>query len=101
MSLPATPFLSSRTTDVATVKNLELIANTHNPSSGHSLFGVLDHTKTAMGSRLVRSNILQPPLGEGVEWAGRRVVMGFNYDIHFCRSGDNKPPTGLCHRWAG
>ena len=50
--------------DATTVKNLELISNAHNPSSGHSLFGVLSHTKTSMGTRLLRANILQPPYGE-------------------------------------
>ena len=50
--------------DATTVKNLELISNAHNPSSSHSLFGVLNHTKTSMGTRLLRSNILQPPYGE-------------------------------------
>ena len=52
--------------DATTVKNLELISNAHNPSSGHSLFGVLSHTKTSMGTRLLRANILQPPYGESI-----------------------------------
>lgn len=35
--------------DVATVKNLELISNMHDPKSSHSLFGILNYTKTQQG----------------------------------------------------
>ena len=35
--------------DVATTKNLELICNARNPSSNHSLLGVLNYTKTVLG----------------------------------------------------
>lgn len=47
--------------DASTIKNLELIQNARDPESGHCLCGVLNHTKTAGGARLLRSNILQPP----------------------------------------
>ncbi|XP_022793789.1 mutS protein homolog 4-like [Stylophora pistillata] len=50
--------------DASTIKNLELIQNARDPESGHCLCGVLNHTKTAGGARLLRSNILQPPCGE-------------------------------------
>lgn len=54
---------SEKTTivDASTIKNLELIQNARDPESGHSLYGVLNHTKTAGGARLLRSNVLQPP----------------------------------------
>lgn len=47
--------------DSSTIKNLELIQNARDPESGHCLCGILNHTKTAGGARLLRSNILQPP----------------------------------------
>ncbi|CAH3182501.1 unnamed protein product, partial [Porites evermanni] len=47
--------------DASTAKNLELIQNARDPKSGHCLYGVLNHTKTAGGARLLRSNVLQPP----------------------------------------
>ncbi|XP_032231017.2 mutS protein homolog 4 [Nematostella vectensis] len=47
--------------DVTTAKNLELIQNVRDAKSEHSLFGVLNYTRTAGGTRLLRSNILQPP----------------------------------------
>ncbi|GFS09743.1 MutS protein homolog 4-like [Elysia marginata] len=46
--------------DAATVKNLELLQNLQDPMSQDSLFGVLNHTQTQGGARLLRSNILQP-----------------------------------------
>ena len=36
-------------TDASTIKNLELIQNARDPESGHCLYGVLNHTKTAGG----------------------------------------------------
>ncbi|KAI8812993.1 muts protein 4 [Cladochytrium replicatum] len=46
--------------DSVTCKNLELVTNLTNPKTNHSLFGILDHTKTPMGARLLRTNIMQP-----------------------------------------
>ncbi|KAJ3129702.1 MutS protein msh4 [Nowakowskiella sp. JEL0407] len=46
--------------DYVTAKNLELIANLNDSKSNHSLYGIINHTQTAMGSRLLRTNILQP-----------------------------------------
>ena len=46
--------------DHASAKNLELISNARNASSKQHLLGVLDHTSTSMGRRLLRLNILQP-----------------------------------------
>ena len=37
------------TTDVTTAKNLELVSNIRDPSSTHTLFGVLNYTKTPGG----------------------------------------------------
>ena len=50
--------------DASTVTNLELLQNMRDPRSDHTLFGVLNYTRTPGGTRLLRSNILQPPCGE-------------------------------------
>ncbi|XP_055959284.1 mutS protein homolog 4 [Patella vulgata] len=47
--------------DLSTSRNLELLQNIRDPKSHHTLFGTLNFTKTAGGTRLLRSNILQPP----------------------------------------
>ncbi|KAH7884107.1 muts domain V-domain-containing protein [Phlebopus sp. FC_14] len=46
--------------DPETARNLELVNNITHRKSPHSLFGVLNHTYTAMASRLLRTNILAP-----------------------------------------
>lgn len=46
--------------DLSTIASLELIQNLHNAKSKDCLFGVLNETLTPMGSRFLRSNILQP-----------------------------------------
>ncbi|KAG9223529.1 hypothetical protein CCMSSC00406_0007021 [Pleurotus cornucopiae] len=46
--------------DPDTVRNLELVASLTHKKSTHSLFGVLNHTYTAMAARLLRANILSP-----------------------------------------
>ena len=46
--------------DLSTIHSLELIQNLQNAKSKDCLFGILNQTSTPMGSRLLRSNILQP-----------------------------------------
>lgn len=46
--------------DLSTIRSLELIQNIQNTKSNDCLFGVMNHTLTPMGQRLLRSNILQP-----------------------------------------
>ncbi|KAI1639504.1 muts domain V-domain-containing protein [Biscogniauxia mediterranea] len=46
--------------DISTIHSLELIQNLQNPKSKDCLFGLLNETLTPMGSRMLRSNILQP-----------------------------------------
>jgi DNA mismatch repair protein MSH4 len=46
--------------DLSTISSLELIQNLRNAKSKESLFGLMDQTLTKMGSRILRSNILQP-----------------------------------------
>ncbi|XP_072025616.1 mutS protein homolog 4-like [Amphiura filiformis] len=47
--------------DSTTARNLELVQNLKDVKSDHTLFGVLNYTKTVGGARLLRANILQPP----------------------------------------
>ncbi|KAG2230711.1 hypothetical protein INT48_003718 [Thamnidium elegans] len=47
--------------DTITANNLELVSNTTNSHTKNTLLGILDHTLTPMGKRLLRMNILQPP----------------------------------------
>ncbi|KAF2206079.1 hypothetical protein GQ43DRAFT_406197 [Delitschia confertaspora ATCC 74209] len=54
------PSEGSMMIDVSTVRSLELIQNLQNAKSRDCLFGLLNETLTLMGSRLLRSNILQP-----------------------------------------
>lgn len=46
--------------DLSTIQSLELIQNINSPKSKECLFGLMNETLTPMGSRLLRSNILQP-----------------------------------------
>ncbi|KAI9754220.1 MAG: protein-ER retention protein [Chaenotheca gracillima] len=46
--------------DLSTIRSLELIQNLQNAKSRDCLFGLLNETLTPMGSRALRSNILQP-----------------------------------------
>ncbi|KAH7150268.1 muts domain V-domain-containing protein [Dactylonectria estremocensis] len=47
--------------DISAIQSLEIMQNSRNSKSKESLFGLLNHTSTPMGSRMLRSNILQPP----------------------------------------
>ncbi|KAG0299101.1 MutS protein msh4, partial [Dissophora globulifera] len=53
-------FQESMVLDCATARNLELTINLSNHSDKETLFGIMNKTMTAMGARLLRSNILQP-----------------------------------------
>ncbi|KAG8437188.1 hypothetical protein GDO86_008035, partial [Hymenochirus boettgeri] len=46
--------------DSASAQNLELLVNNRDSRNCHTLFGVLNYTKTSGGSRRLRSNILEP-----------------------------------------
>ena len=46
--------------DSITLRNLEIVRNVRDGGTESSLLKILDHTKTAMGSRLLRKWLLQP-----------------------------------------
>lgn len=54
------PSEESMMISVPTIQALELIQNLLIPSSKSCLYGLLNHTMTPMGARMLRSNILQP-----------------------------------------
>lgn len=54
------PSEDSMMISLPTIQALELIQNLQNSSSQACLFGMLNETLTPMGSRILRSNILQP-----------------------------------------
>ncbi|KAH8204380.1 hypothetical protein TruAng_001431 [Truncatella angustata] len=54
------PSENSMMIDVSTVHSLELIQNLQTAKSKYCLFGLLNETLTPMGTRMLRSNILQP-----------------------------------------
>ncbi|KAI3392946.1 hypothetical protein diail_4963 [Diaporthe ilicicola] len=54
------PSEESMMISLPTIQSLELIQNLQNPSSKACLFGLLNQTRTPMGKRMLRSNILQP-----------------------------------------
>ena len=43
-----------------TIRNLELVSNSHNNQKEHSLYAILDRCRTRMGSRYLRTAILHP-----------------------------------------
>lgn len=47
--------------DISAIQSLEIMRNGRSAKSKDSLLGLLDHTLTPMGSRMLRNNILQPP----------------------------------------
>ncbi|KAK7468350.1 MutS protein msh4 [Stygiomarasmius scandens] len=49
--------------DPESARNLELVGNLSYKKSTHSIFGILNHTYTAMAARLLRVNILSPITG--------------------------------------
>lgn len=46
--------------DLSTIASLELLQNLQNTKSKDCLFGLLSETLTPMGSRFLRSSVLQP-----------------------------------------
>ncbi|KAJ3466231.1 hypothetical protein MRS44_006889 [Fusarium solani] len=47
--------------DISAIQSLEIMQNLRDPKSKDSLFGLMNHTTTPMGARMLRSSILQPP----------------------------------------
>lgn len=60
MRLKCEPAEGTMMIDIFTLRSLELIQNIRESKSTACLYGLLNKTYTPMGSRLLRSNIMQP-----------------------------------------
>ncbi|MCJ1383895.1 MutS protein msh4 [Xylographa soralifera] len=60
MRIKYEPSEGSMMVDFSTIQSLELIQNLQSSKSKDCLFGLLNQTLTPMGSRVLRSNLLQP-----------------------------------------
>ena len=63
--------------DAATQRNLELIKNTYDGSSTHTLFAILDGAVTPMGSRTIKKWIMRPLINQEVIEARLDVITFF------------------------
>lgn len=52
--------------DLSTMRSLELIQNLLNAKSKNCLYGLLNQTLTPMGTRLLKSNVLQPSTDQDI-----------------------------------
>ena len=86
-------------TDIVTAKNLEIVSNTISRYSKDTLFGVLDHTVTPMGARLLRTNLLQPSANEEIIQARLDAVQELvsRESLLFNIQSALKPVTDLDH----
>ena len=69
--------------DRNTISHLELLANAKTGKSKNSLIGTIDCTKTSVGSRLLRSNLMSPPTGIDTINARLNLVDSFLDDEAF------------------
>ena len=51
------PHPSTQSLDFETIRNLELLANARTGSPTDSVFGIINHTKTAVGAQFLRSQV--------------------------------------------
>jgi len=67
------------TLDYASIVNLELITNARTHDTKHSLYGVINHTKTSIGARLLRINLCQPPNDQAtIEYASLFLTLSLS-----------------------
>lgn len=71
--------------DSFSIKNLELFGSLRNEGREGSLLAVMDRTKTAMGSRLLKRRLLQP-LTDKYEIDGRLEALNYFYNENLLRS---------------
>lgn len=69
--------------DRGTISHLELLANAKTGKSKHSLIGTIDCTKTSVGARLLRMNLMAPPAREDTILARLDLVDTFLEDEQF------------------
>jgi DNA mismatch repair protein MutS len=69
--------------DAATQRNLELVKNSHDGGSSHTLFSALDASCTAMGSRMIRKWLMRPLVKEDAITQRLDVVQEMTTDTGF------------------
>lgn len=69
--------------DTNTIYNLELLKNVYTQNKKGSLFGVLDATKTSLGSRFLKYNIERPLLDIEMILKRQKYIEGFFKDISY------------------
>ena len=69
--------------DRGTIQHLELIVNAKTNKKKHSLIGTIDSTKTSVGGRLLRMNIVAPPTSKDTIDARLDLVDSFLEDEVF------------------
>jgi DNA mismatch repair protein MSH4 len=67
--------------DANTAKYLELVSSIRSIKSVNNLFGILNYTKTKIGCRTLRTNILQPVYGNFFLFIKYFIEMSFKYSI--------------------
>ena len=68
--------------DDVTIKNLEIFASSYELSAKYSLFGILDNTKTAWGSRLLRQLLASPTCSKAeLDWRLSKIESYFESNI--------------------
>ncbi len=75
--------------DAPTVRNLELVANNHDGSSKNSLFSVLDHACTPMGSRMIKKWILRPLTAREPILQRQAIVQQYVQNSQLCEATRN------------
>ena len=71
------------TIDRSTLLHLELLSNASTGRTANSLIGTMDSTKTTVGSRLLRTNIMAPPTSVDTVNARLNLVDAFLEDEEF------------------
>lgn len=83
--------------DLSTIRSLELIQNLQNAKSRDCLFGLMNETLTLMGSRLLRSCILQPSTqSEVLEMRYEALEELSNKKDMFMQIRQGKQPIRFC-----
>ena len=80
--------------DESSLRNLEITGNLQDGSKRYSLIEVLDHTRTAMGARKLKSWLLHP-LVNSVEIMSRQNRVEFLYHNQILLSGINEKLGGI------
>ena len=97
MRIKYEPPEGSMMVDVSTIRSLELIQNLQHARSKDCLFGLLNQNYTAMGSRLLRSTLLQPSTDRNVLEARYAAVEELVANEELFSATRNGEYSSRCH----